>query len=87
MAQTMKIVPAMQKTQVRSLDQEDPLENGIGTHSSLLAWRIPWTEDPGRLQSWSWSKGHFVRRESEEGIYLPAITITTTALLRRNFSL
>ena len=87
MAQTMKNVPAMQETQVRSLDREDPLENGIGTHSSFLAWRIPWTEDPGRLQSWSWSKGHFVWRESEEGIYLPAITITTTALLRRNFSL
>ena len=43
--------PAMQETQVRSLGQEDPLEEGLATHSSILAWRIPWTEEPGRLQS------------------------------------
>ena len=41
----------MQKTQVQSLGQEDPLEKGMETHSSILAWRIPWTEDPGGLQS------------------------------------
>ena len=41
----------MQETQVRSLSQEDPLEKGMATHSSILAWRIPWTEDPGGLQS------------------------------------
>ena len=41
----------MQETQVRSLGQEDPLEMGMATHSSILAWRIPWTEKPGRLQS------------------------------------
>ena len=41
----------MQETQVISLGQEDPLEEGITTHSSILAWRIPWTEDPGGLQS------------------------------------
>ena len=41
----------MQETQVRSLDQEDPLEKGMATHSSILAWRIPWTEKPGGLQS------------------------------------
>ena len=40
-----------QETQVRSLGQEDPPEKGIATHSSILAWRIPWTEEPGRLQS------------------------------------
>ena len=40
-----------QETQVQSLGQEDPLEEAIATHSSILAWRIPWTEDPGRLQS------------------------------------
>ena len=44
-------LPAMQETQVRSLDQEDPLEKGIATHSSILAWRIPWIEEPGGLQS------------------------------------
>ena len=51
MAQTVKNLPAMQKTQVRSLGREDPLEEGTATHSSVLAWRIPWTEEPGRLQS------------------------------------
>ena len=40
-----------QATQVRSLGQEDPLEEGMATHSSILAWRIPWTEEPGGLQS------------------------------------
>ena len=49
--QTVKNLPAMQETQVRSLGQEDPLEKGMATHSSLLAWRIPWTEEPGGLQS------------------------------------
>ena len=50
-AQTVKNPPAMQETQVRSLYGEDPLEEGMATHSSILAWRIPWTEEPGRLQS------------------------------------
>ena len=45
------VAPAMQETQVRSLDQEDPLEKGMTTHSSILARRIPWTEEPGQLQS------------------------------------
>ena len=44
-------LPAMRETQVRSLGQEYPLEEGKATHSSILAWRIPWTEEPGRLQS------------------------------------
>ena len=51
MAQMVKNLPAMWETWVRSLDWEDPLEEGIATHSSILAWRIPWTEEPGRLQS------------------------------------
>ena len=46
-----KNLPAMQETQVQSLDQEDPLEKEMVTHSNILAWRIPWTEVPGRLQS------------------------------------
>ena len=50
-AQTVKNLPAMQETQVQSLGQEDPLEKGMATHCSILAWRIPWTEDPGGLQS------------------------------------
>ena len=51
MAQTVKNLPAMQETQVRSLGWEDPLEKGMATHSSIHAWRIPWTEEPGGLQS------------------------------------
>ena len=51
MAQTVKNLPGMQETQVQSLGQEDPLENGMATHSSILSRRIPWTEEPGRLQS------------------------------------
>ena len=51
LAQTVKNPPAMQETQVRYLGWEDLLEKEIATHSSMLAWRIPWTEDPGGLQS------------------------------------
>ena len=51
MAETVKNLPAMLETQVRSLGQEDPLEKGMASNSSILAWRIPWTEEPGRLQS------------------------------------
>ena len=47
----VKNLSAMWETQVRSLGQEDPLEKGMATHSSILAWRIPWTEEPSRLQS------------------------------------
>jgi len=48
-AQTVKNLPAMQETRVQSLGLEDPLEKGIAIHSSILAWRIPWTEESGRL--------------------------------------
>ena len=51
MAQRIKHLPAMQETQVQSLGWEDPLEKEMATHSSILAWRIPWTEEPDRLQS------------------------------------
>ena len=47
----LKNLPAMQETQVQSLGQEDPLEKGLATHSSIFAWEIPWKEEPGRLQS------------------------------------
>ena len=50
-AQMVKYLPAMQETQVQSLGGEDPLEKEMATHFSILAWRIPWTEEPGRLQS------------------------------------
>ena len=51
MAQTVENLPAVQETQVRSLGWEDPLEKEIAIHSSILAGKIPWTEDPGGLQS------------------------------------
>ena len=50
-AQLVKNPPAMQETWVQSLGWEDPLEKGTATHSSILAWRIPWTEEPDGLQS------------------------------------
>ena len=51
MAQTVKNLPAMRETQVPSLAGEDPLEREMATHSSILAWRIPWTKEPGGLQA------------------------------------
>ena len=51
MAHTVKRLPAMRETQVQSLGQEDPLEREMATHSSILAWKIPWMEEPGGLQS------------------------------------
>ena len=57
MTQTVKNLPAMQETQVQSLGQEDPLEKGMAIHSSMLAWRIPRTEEPGGLQSMRSQRG------------------------------
>ena len=51
MAQIVKNLPVVQETQVQPLGREDPLEKGMVTRSSILAWRIPWTEEPGKLQS------------------------------------
>ena len=50
-AQSVKSLPAVQETEIRSLGRKDPPEKGLATHSSTLAWRIPWTEEPGSLQS------------------------------------
>jgi len=50
----VKNLPVIQETWVRSLDQEDLLEKGMATHSSILAWRIPWAGEPGGLQSMGW---------------------------------
>ena len=55
-AQMVMNPPAMEETQVRSLVREDPLEKGMATHSSILAWRIPWREESGRLESMGWQK-------------------------------
>ena len=58
MAQIVKNPPAMQETWVQSLGQEDPLEKEMATHSSILAWEIPWMEEPGGLQSIGLQKSH-----------------------------
>ena len=58
LAQTVKNLSAMRKTQVRPLGQEDALEKGMVIHSSILAWRIPWRKEPGRLQSTLQRGGH-----------------------------
>ena len=55
----VKNLPAVQETQVRSLGQEDSLKKGMATHSTLLAWRIPWTKEPGRLQSMAWQRDRY----------------------------
>ena len=52
-AQMVKNLPTMQETRIQSLSWEDPLEKGMAMHSSILAWRIPWTEEPGGIQSMS----------------------------------
>ena len=59
MAQTVKRLPAMRESQVRSLGLEDPLEKEVATYSSTVAWKMPWTEEPDRLQSMGWERvGH-----------------------------
>ena len=61
-AQTVKNLPAMQETMVQSLGREDPLEKGMATHSSILAWRIPWMEEPGGLQYWGCKESNMTQR-------------------------
>ena len=56
MAQTVKHLPAMRETLVLSLGQEDPLEKKMATHSNILAWKIPWMEEPGGLRPWGHSE-------------------------------
>ena len=67
----VKNLPAMQEMWVRSLDQEDPLEKGTATHSSILAWRIPWTEEPGGLQS---TGSQRVGKQSDSHLHLFFLT-------------
>ena len=62
----VKNPPAMQETWVRSLGWEDPLEEGMATHSSILAWRIPWIEEPGGLQS---TESQRVKHNRDDGVH------------------
>ena len=73
MAQTVKRLPTTWETQVRSLGWEDPLQKEMATHSSILAWRIPWTEEPGGLES----MGSQTVRHSEQLSIQPEQWITT----------
>ena len=59
MAQRVKNLPAMQKIWVQSLGQEESLDKEMATHASILAWRIPWTEEPGELQSMGVTKSRY----------------------------
>ena len=70
-AQTVKNSTAMQETSVRSLGREDPLEKGMASHSSILAWRIPWMEEPVRLQSLGLQRvGHNWVTNTHEQVYI-----------------
>ena len=75
MAQTVKHLPAVWETQVPSLGWEDPLEKEMATHSSTLAWKIPWTEEPGRLQSMGSQR---VRHDSATSLSLSCLFISDT---------
>ena len=78
-AQTVKNLPAMQETQVQFLGQEDSLEKGMATHSSILAWRIPWTEKPGGLYSpWGHKELDMTKHKGERGAYYNYIYIYKT---------
>ena len=82
MAQMVKNVPVMQETWVWSLSQEDPLEKGMVTHSSILTWRIPWTEEPGKLQSigsqrvgYNWATNTHTLTEASVGLLTALISV------------
>ena len=70
----VKNTPAMQETCVPSLDWEDPLEEGMATHSSILTWRIPWTEEPGRLSLWCHKDSDTTERLSTAQHYIRLIS-------------
>ena len=81
MAQTVKNPPAVLETWVRSLGWEDPLENRMATHSSILAWRIPWTEEPGGSCPWDVR----VRARTHTHTHSLSLTLPTPALFLSHF--
>ena len=80
-AQIIKRLPAVQETRVQSLGQENPLEKGIATHSSTLSWKIPWTEEPGRLQSIGLQR---VRHDLATSLSFFVLSFWPTKLLLKN---
>ena len=81
MAQLVKNLPAMLETQVRSLGWEDFLEKAMANHSSILAWEIPWTEEPGRLQSMGLQRaGHDLVTDPQEKLHIKVMFILYCSL-------
>ena len=98
MAQRVKRLSTMRETQVQSLGREDPLEKEIAVHSSTIAWKIPWTEEPGRLQSMGWQRVGCTERlhfqflslsnyEFGEDTYIQSIANTTGFFCTKYFPL
>ena len=85
--QIVKNLPAMQEIQGWSLGQEDPLQEGMATHSSILAWRIPWTEEPGGLQSMGSQSGTTRRLSLTHSLYCGIITYFLSWLYSMNLSI
>ena len=86
-AQQLNNLPAMQETQVQSLGQEDALEDGMATHSSILAWRIPWTEEPGGLQAMESQRvGHkWSKWACTHALLTAELTSSETASVQKSF--
>ena len=80
MAHTVKKPPAMRETWVQSLGWEDPLEKGTATQSSIPAWRIPWTEEPGRLQSMGSQRGGHEESDTTERLSRSPCSVELTVL-------
>ena len=89
MAQMVKHLSTMRETWVRSLGREDPLEKEMAIHSSTIAWKIPWTEEPGRLQSMGWKESdtterlhfHFLSAHRKRRALCPAMQLGRNGLL------
>ena len=86
LAQTVKHLPTVQETRLRSLGWEDPLENEMATHSSTLAWKIPWTEEPGRLQSMGSQRVGHDWATSLHFIHIPIYTKVLTNTRTRGYN-
>ena len=71
MDQVVKNLSVMQETWVQSLGQEDPMEKGMTTHSTILVWRVPWTEEPGKLQSKEWQESDVTAHTHTEHTAVP----------------
>ena len=85
-AQTVKNLPAVEKTWVQFLGQEDPLEKGMATHSSITAWEIPWTEEPGRLQPMGSQRVRLLLKRNTKNFFIVNMKYNNSILLFRGGS-